>query len=224
MNANDDGTTQGPPSPPEPPPAPEPCQPAKEAGDEHLMTTRDPVPPSEPPSAQEPSTSAEAGESGGPRQLSRGWRRASRALLVALGLLALVVVPPNLLNAIQRDKQKRTMGYLRTIATAMESYSIDNMQYVLINGRDKEASDALAFYLEPTYVKHLPRLDAWGHYFKVELDHSAQEYTLTSFGRDGLPDDPADPPASPGGGTTSFINDIVFYTGSFCRYPDGTQR
>ena len=145
-------------------------------------------------------------------------------LLFALAILLVVpaIAVPNLLNAIQRGKQKRTMGDMRTLATAMESYSIDNMAYVTINARDAAGLARLASYLEPTYVKKLPTLDGWSHPLRIQ--GTASEYTVTSFGKDGLPDGPASPRPAPNGGTTDFSSDIVFSTGSFVQFPDGTQR
>jgi prepilin-type N-terminal cleavage/methylation domain-containing protein len=45
-------------------------------------------------------------------------------VVAIIGIIAAIAIP-NLLNAIQRGKQKRTMGDLRTCATANESYSLE---------------------------------------------------------------------------------------------------
>ena len=46
-------------------------------------------------------------------------------VIAIIGLLAAVAIP-NLLNAVQRGKQKRTMADMRALATAIESYAVDN--------------------------------------------------------------------------------------------------
>ena len=42
-----------------------------------------------------------------------------------------MIAIPNLLNAIQNAKQKRTMASIKTLGTAVEQYSIDQSNYPL---------------------------------------------------------------------------------------------
>ena len=145
--------------------------------------------------------------------------RSSRPLLVAAALIivACVVTLPTLRDRITVGKQKRTMGDMRTLATAFESYSIDNMQYIVVDPRDVAALDHLAHLLEPTYVKTMPRRDAWGH--ELHVVGSTSEYTIVSYGRDGSLDGPSMPRPAPNGSTTDPRSDIVFSTGSFVQFP-----
>jgi general secretion pathway protein G len=157
-----------------------------------------------------------------PQESSEEPRRPNWPLVgVVLVVLAVVtaVGVPNLLNAIQRGKQKRTMGDMRTFATAMESYSIDNMQYVRMDANDLADLDRLAKYLEPTYIKKLPRQDGWSEPFQVRAARA--EYTIMSYGKDRRPDGPDVPRPGANGGTTDFRSDIIFSTGSFVQFPDG---
>jgi type II secretion system protein G len=148
---------------------------------------------------------------------SKGFTLIELLIVVAIiGIIAAIAIP-NLLNAIQRGKQKRTMGDMRTIATADESYSIDNNQYV-VGAATTVAS--VATLLEPTYVKKIPRNDGWGS--AVQYDASAQEYTIQSFGKDKATGGGGTP--APNGGTTDFANDIIFSTGSFVQFPEGSQK
>ncbi len=148
---------------------------------------------------------------------STGFTLIELLIVVAIiGIIAAIAIP-NLLNAIQRGKQKRTMSDMRTVATANESYSIDNNQYVTAA---TGAVSAISSLLEPTYVKKLPQKDGWNADIRYVSD--SNEYTITSYGKDR---------AAGGGGTvgvngqtTSFNNDLIFSTGSFIQYPDGTQR
>lgn len=68
----------------------------------------------------------------------------------------------------------------------------------------------------------IPTHDAWGP-APFLVRSSARSYRIVSHGCDCRPDDP---PATvgPGGGTTSHASDIVFDTGRFVQFPDGTQR
>jgi general secretion pathway protein G len=135
-------------------------------------------------------------------------------VVAIIGIIAAIAIP-NLLNAIQRGKQKRTMGDIRTIATAVESYSIDNNAYPSNSGA---TIVTVASFLEPTYIKKVPTEDGWNTAFQYATDGNLQNYTVESYGKDGADSGPAS------GQTTAFAHDIVFSTGSFVAYPDGTQE
>ena len=49
-------------------------------------------------------------------------------VVAIIGIIAAIAIP-NLLNAIDRGKQKRTMADMRSIGTAVESYAVDNNVY-----------------------------------------------------------------------------------------------
>src|SRR6266851_8081360 len=49
-------------------------------------------------------------------------------VIAIIGILAAIAIP-NLLSAVQRGRQKRSMSDMRTLATAVESYSVDNNIY-----------------------------------------------------------------------------------------------
>ena len=52
-------------------------------------------------------------------------------LMIVIAIIAIIaaIAIPNLLNAIDRGKQKRTMADIRSLGTAVETYSIDNNDY-----------------------------------------------------------------------------------------------
>ena len=108
----------------------------------------------------------------------------------------------------------RTLGEMRTLATAVESYSIDSCMY--LNTGPMMASRLVPF-LEPTYVKRTPMHDDWSS--DLQYVGSVNEYTIVSWGADRRPGGGGAVAAN--GGTTSYRNDIVFATGSFVQYPDG---
>src|SRR5450755_3312548 len=49
-------------------------------------------------------------------------------VIAIIGILAAIAIP-NLLNAVQRGKQKRTMADMRSMATAIGSYNADYNAY-----------------------------------------------------------------------------------------------
>jgi type II secretion system protein G len=147
---------------------------------------------------------------------NKGFTLIELLIVVAIiGIIAAIAIP-NLLNAIQRGKQKRTMGDMRTVSTSIESYSIDNNQYPA--GADLAA---ISTFLEPTYIKQLPTGDGWNTDFGYATD--GQEYTLTSYGKDKALGDGTTGGPDADGHTRCFEDDLVYNTGSFMAYPEGSQ-
>lgn len=129
-----------------------------------------------------------------------------------LGIIAAIAIP-NLLNAIDRGKQKRTIADIRSIGTAVESYAVDTNLYPM-------AADlsALQGVLVPVYIRSLPLQDGWKNSLVFEPRGEAG-YEIRSFGKDGTRD-----PQLTGGPTTSFNADIVLENGEFIQYPEGQQQ
>jgi len=73
-------------------------------------------------------------------------------------------------------------------------------------------------YLEPTYIKKLPLVDGWNTAMVYDCDAVGSEYTVTSYGKDGVQSGPSS------GAFTDFKHDIIFSTGSFVTWPEGTQN
>src|SRR5438105_3942975 len=64
-----------------------------------------------------------------------------------VGILAAIAIP-NLLTAMERSKQRRTMADMRSIATAVEAYAqVNNKHYP-----DAVSMDQLAQKLSPAYI------------------------------------------------------------------------
>ena len=154
-------------------------------------------------------------------------------LLIVVAIIGIIVAIaiPNLLNAIQRAKQKKTMGDMRTAGTAAEAYAVDFNRYPaaagytlpsgvsLPSGTFGNPSPPSGFNLQvtPTYVRVLPISDGWNSFFLY--GGFGQNYILTSNGKDGAAES-----TPPYGETTNFNNDIIFVDGQFVQYPAGAQN
>ena len=149
-------------------------------------------------------------------------------VVAIIGILAAIAIP-NLLTAMQRSKQKRTMADMRTIATAWEARATDLNKYnaagTLSIPTGAVTVDDLSNYLAPTYVKTFPKKDGWGNGWAFKADQAwgattaAQQYYIISYGKDGAATANYD-----GGATTAFDRDIIYSNGTFLQYPEGVQQ
>jgi type II secretion system protein G len=147
-------------------------------------------------------------------------------VIAIIGILAAIAIP-NLLNAVQRGKQKRTMSDMRTLATAIEAYAVDNNVYPpaacpggTFTGTPTQLTATTNFSrLTPTYVAQPPVKDGWQNFLFYSLDSAAsQQYAIWSGGRNGAVS------GAVCGTTTDFNADIIYSNGSFIQWPEGTQN
>ncbi len=143
-------------------------------------------------------------------------------VIAIIGILAAIAIP-NLLNAVQRGKQKRSMADMRSLATAIEAYAVDNNTYPQANAclagiytttTVTLATDSFS-RLSPTYIAQPPRTDGWSRFYTYGSD--GNNYVIASGGRDGSTVAPTC------GTTTNFNNDIYYSNGTFIQWPEGTQ-
>lgn len=161
---------------------------------------------------------------------SRGFTLIELLIVVAIvGILAAIAIP-NLITAMQRARQKRTMGDMRTIATGWESRNVDVGHYNAAGagvGSINQQVDIglISQALAPTYVKSVPTSDGWAMPFQCFTDASwgssvrATNYVILSSGRDSVA---AGSPVL--GATTNFDCDIIYSGGVFIAYPEGVQQ
>jgi general secretion pathway protein G len=146
-------------------------------------------------------------------------------VIAIIGILAAIAIP-NLLNAVQRGKQKRTMADMRAVATAIEAYAVDNNIYPqaacaagLMTTGDAIIGLTSFGTLAPTYIASPPRVDGWSRFYYYGPDATGNNYLLRSRGKDGLVD-----AASNCGTTTDFNDDILYSDGAFIQWPEGQQK
>lgn len=118
------------------------------------------------------------------------------------------------------SRQRQTMADLRSIGTAIETFSIDNNDYPL-QDRGLQSIDSIGDRLAPTYIRLLPVNDAWGHPFLYWSDKAG--YVVISAGADGVLDIEWDtfPPwdLKFEGETKRPEADIIFANGQFAQWP-----
>ena len=147
---------------------------------------------------------------------AKGFTLIELLIVVAIiGIIAAIAIP-NLLNAIDRGKQKRTMADLRSMGTAIEEYSIDNNFYPIA-----ATLAALSDQVTPSYIRALPAGDGWGQDF--EVDSVKTLYTLASCGKGSVGVCASACAAAGCGKTQLFADDIIFSVGSFVQWPEGKQ-
>ncbi len=138
-------------------------------------------------------------------------------VVAIIGIIAAITIP-NLLNAIDRSKQKRTMADLRSVGTSVEEYAIDNSVYPNVSSEANISGSALLSAAEPVYIRKLPTRDGWGNAMRYVSDTT--NYTTGSLAKDGSSGGSL---SGTGGPTTDFDCDILFSNGSFVQWPEGSQ-
>ncbi|HLE84880.1 MAG TPA: prepilin-type N-terminal cleavage/methylation domain-containing protein, partial [Thermoanaerobaculia bacterium] len=114
---------------------------------------------------------------------ARGFTLIELLIVIAIvGIIAALIVP-NLLDAMQKGKQKRTMGDLKIVGTAMMSWLTDQVGAAAAAGQSTVdlstipgiTAAELEAVLVPGYVQRIPELDAWqepyDYYLKVTDAH-----------------------------------------------------
>lgn len=123
-------------------------------------------------------------------------------VVAIIGIIAAIAVP-QLMNAMDRGRQRRSMADMRSIATANGVHRIDLGNYAA----------NLATLVAQGYMQVTPMNDGWGNAFVYTT--GADTYTVTSNGSDGNPG-----PAAP----NPWINapydpDIILTVGQFVQAP-----
>lgn len=151
----------------------------------------------------------------------KGFTLIEMLIIVTVIGIILTIAIPNFLAALQKGKQKATMGDMKTLGVAIESYMTDNGM----------APGAGAFtlvtdvepYIRGFHSRSVASKDGWGQPFRYEsapLGANQTYYSIISYGRDQVATG-IDPANSNYIVDTmqGFENDICFSNGTFTYAP-----
>jgi general secretion pathway protein G len=129
------------------------------------------------------------------------------------GIVAAIAIP-NILTAVQKGKQKATMGDLKSIGTAVQAYVVDK-------GKAPQGSSLaeIRSQLEPFYIKQLPLKDAWGNDFFYRSGPTEADFAIASAGKDGVFKGWNQRGFYLVTSINQFANDIIFESGQFTFGP-----
>lgn len=154
-------------------------------------------------------------------------------LLIVVAIIAIIaaLLIPNLLEALNKAKQKRSMTDIRLVGTAWFSWISDQVSAAAAGQAtntldwstftNQDVSD-LEEVLVPAYAAYIPDRDAWGNLYEYGSTENANDpvpVAMRSGGADGGYDGAE---YTPGAFlATDFVQDIVWAGGYFVRWPAG---
>ncbi len=157
-------------------------------------------------------------------------------VVTIIGIIAAILIP-NLLDALQKAKQKRTVADMRDIGTAWFSWLTDQVGAASAGAYTYDFTGGLTnlltgdgllgtLYVSATmfYIQEVPMNDGWGNQYEYRYATNilgAQVMGIRSRARDGAFDS-ATYTMGPFVATL-YDSDIVWADGFFVRYPAGAK-
>lgn len=154
-------------------------------------------------------------------------------VVAILGIIAALLVP-NLIDSLQKAKQKRTMADERNIGNAMMAWLTDQAgaaaagaagTFQLSDWSGTTDVDVIRAQLVGPYIQKIPELDGWknpfGFTMRLDDPQADRLFLITSGGRDD----------QLSGGTysvgsfdpTDYDQDVIWADGLFLRWPQKEQ-
>ena len=162
-------------------------------------------------------------------------------VVAIIGIIAAILIP-NLLDSLQKTKQKRTMADMRDLGAAWMSWITDQSSaaaagstsktYNFLSLSESLTADELmsSLYVSESmfYTRNVPSRDGWARPFEYRWSGDPSAATvigIRSYARDGI-----EGPNGSGGQykmgpfvTSDYNQDIVWADGFFVAYPNGAS-
>ena len=168
------------------------------------------------------------------RSKQRGFTLIELLIVIAIiGIIASMLIP-NLLDAMQKAKQKRTLADIRIVGTAMFSWLTDQVGaaaagsaattsiVTMTDYGDAKGPHELRTILVPHYLQEVPVQDGWKspyeYYLKTEEILAQNMMAIRSEGRYSVADSETYTVAS--FEPTDYDRDVVWADGFFVRWPE----
>jgi type II secretion system protein G len=163
---------------------------------------------------------------------SQGFTLIELLIVVAIiGLIASMLIP-NMLDAMQKAKQKRTMADMRIAGGAMFSWLTDQVgaaaagqtstQVDLTSYGGVKSVTELTTILVPQYLQDVPIKDGWkspyDYYLNTANPHARTVMAIRSRGRDSQPDTSSYTVTS--FEPTDYNRDVIWADGFMVRWPE----
>lgn len=151
-------------------------------------------------------------------------------VIAIIGLIAAMLIP-NLLDAMQKAKQKRTIADMRITGTAMFSWFTDQVGAAAAGAANttinlgsyggRKSSASLQTILVPSYLQAVPPIDGWKNSYDYYLNlndlQGRNVLAIRSRGRDN--NAPTDDYAVTSFDPTDYDQDIVWADGFMVQWP-----
>lgn len=157
-------------------------------------------------------------------------------VVAIIGIIAAILIP-NLLDALQKAKQKRTVANIRNLGIGWFSWLTDEVSAAAAGAAtfDFEALDPIAAAdlrstlspaVGPRYTSDVPERDGWGHPMEYAMKNGNDVISIgiRSLGRGNEPGPVTNPYPIKGFIATEYEQDIVWADGFFVHYPTGVAQ
>ncbi len=169
----------------------------------------------------------------------RGFTLIELIIVVAIVGIIMAILIPNLLDSLQKAKQRSTVAEMRSVGQAWFSWLTDEVSAAAAGSSQtfdfgeldqplaaSELLDKLFQSSSMFYIRDVPANDGWGHPMEYAWSGnplSAHVMGIRSLGRDGLPGPSGNPYTLGPFASTAYDEDIVWLDGFFIRYPAGIK-